>query len=97
MNKSLTRNIYFGGLVLEAIGALFTVLGLHGIGVLLAVGIPVVVVASALLIVAWMSALIKTYQLGHWVWFVCLIGFTGVALLLYVFVGPQTPVAQQRH
>jgi hypothetical protein len=29
--------------------------------------------------------------LGHWIWFVFLLLFSGIALLLYIFFGPKTP------
>lgn len=92
MSKSLTRTLYLVGLVLEAVGALFTVLGLRGTGTpFLLIGIPVVAIASILLTVVWISALVKTLQLRRWLWFVCLLVFSGLALLLYVFIGPQQP------
>ncbi len=41
--------------------------------------------------ISWVAALIKTMQSRQWGWFVCLLVFGNIALLVYIFVGPETP------
>ena len=99
MNRSLIRTLYLVGLVLEAVGAFFIVFGLQGRGPsFLWIGVPLVAIASITLLVVWISALVKTLQIRSWLWFISLLVFSGLALLLYVFIGPQQPsTAPQEH
>ena len=104
MSKSLTRTLYLiaivgfiVGIVVGGIGATQTtvdangVASLTGTGALLAlVGVALYIIAGILAFVAWIGALIKTAQLQRWGWFVCLIIFSGITMLVYIFAGPET-------
>lgn len=57
-------------------------------------GIAVSAVAGILGLIAWVGALVRTAQLGRWGWFVCLIIFSGITMLIYVFAGPTMPANQ---
>ncbi|HEY0757009.1 MAG TPA: hypothetical protein VGD98_23860 [Ktedonobacteraceae bacterium] len=46
--------------------------------------------ASLLALVAWVGALVRLAQLRRWGWFVCLLVFSGIAMPLYIFLGPTT-------
>ncbi len=45
-------------------------------------------------LLAFIFGLIKTAQLGAWVWFVLILLFTPLATLIYGIVGPDKPQAQ---
>ena len=108
MSKSLTRNLYLiailgliVGIVIATVGATQTTTAadgtptLSGTGATLAlVGLALYVIAGILAFVAWIGALIKTAQLKRWGWFVCLIVFSGITMLVYIFAGPETEPAQ---
>lgn len=103
MRKSLTRTLYLIGLLIVIIGAVINGINLVGIhvdqatkavtggnpGLLLVAGI-VLFLGSIISCVAWIGALVKMAQLGRWGWFVCLIVFSGITMLIYVFGGPET-------
>ncbi len=57
-------------------------------------GIAVAGIGGLLSLIAWIGALIRTAQLGRWGWFVCLIIFSGITMLIYIFAGPTTPANQ---
>ena len=38
----------------------------------------------------YIGALIKMAQLEQWLWFILLLVFSGVTMLVYIFVGPET-------
>jgi hypothetical protein len=57
---------------------------------LTAIGALLVTFSFLFLLIAWIGALIKTARLGRWGWFICLIIFSALALLIYVFFGPTT-------
>src|SRR5581483_8998586 len=42
-----------------------------------------------LIFIAYIGALVKTARLGHWGWFICLLLFTLVTMLIYIFAGPE--------
>lgn len=105
LSKSLTRTLYLiaiigfiVGIVVTGIGASQTTVdattgaaSLTGTGAILAlVGVALYVIAGILAFVAWIGALIKTAQLQRWGWFVCLIVFSGITMLIYIFAGPET-------
>ncbi len=105
MSKSLTRTLYLiaivgfiVGLVVAGVGASQTTVdattgatSLTGTGAILAlVGVVLYIIAGILAFVAWIGALIKTAQLQRWGWFVCLIIFSGITMLVYIFGGPET-------
>ncbi len=104
MSKSLSRNLYLiailgliVGFVLSIAAASQTTTAADGTptvtstGALLAlVGLALYAIAGILAFVAWIGALIKTAQLQRWGWFVCLIIFSGITMLIYIFAGPET-------
>ena len=57
-------------------------------------GIAVAAIGSILSLIAWIGALVRTAQLGRWGWFVCLIIFSGITMLIYIFAGPTTRAGQ---
>ena len=56
---------------------------------LFVVGIVIICLGSLAVTVAWIGALIRTAQLGEWVWFVLLLVLQGITLLVYVIAGPD--------
>jgi hypothetical protein len=110
MRKSLSRVLYLIGLVVVIVGGILEGVSLAGIhvnqttgaitgapnSVLLIVAGLLLAVGGILAFVAWIGALVKTAQLGRWGWFVCLIIFSGITMLIYIFGGPETrPVQRQ--
>jgi len=57
-------------------------------------GTAVAAIGAILSLIAWFGALIRTAQLGRWGWFVCLIIFSGITMLVYIFAGPTTRAGQ---
>jgi hypothetical protein len=108
VSKSLSRTLYLLSILGLIVGiALYIVAAnqgaldangtptLTGTGATLAlVGLVFYVVAGILATIAWIGALIKTAQLQRWGWFVCLILFSGIAMLIYIFAGPETAKGQ---
>ena len=104
MRKSLSRTLYLlailgfiVGFVLTIVGASQTTTAADGTatvsstGALIAlVALVIYAIAGILAFVAWIGALIKTAQLQRWGWFVCLIIFSGITMLIYIFAGPET-------
>ncbi|HEX6480470.1 MAG TPA: hypothetical protein VF043_16660 [Ktedonobacteraceae bacterium] len=62
---------------------------------LLAISIILYVIGGIINLVAWVGALVKTAQLGRWGWFICLLLFSGITMLIYIFAGPETPAVPQ--
>ena len=62
--------------------------------------VPVLIGTGALILgaicslIAFIGGLIKTAQIGAWVWFVLILLFTPLATLIYGIVGPDKPQAQ---
>ena len=54
----------------------------------LAIGMYVVGGITAF--VGYIGALIRMAQLEQWLWFILLLVFSGVTMLVYIFVGPET-------
>ncbi len=54
----------------------------------LAIGMYVVGGITAF--VGYLGALIKMTQLEQWLWFILLLVFSGITMLVYIFVGPET-------
>ena len=109
MRKSLSRMLYLIGLVVVIVGGILEGVSLAGMhmdqttgaitgansGLLIVAGL-LLAVGGILAFVAWIGALVKTTQLGRWGWFVCLIIFSGITMLIYIFAGPETrPVQKQ--
>lgn len=59
-----------------------------------ATGALLFLIAFLLAAVAWIGALIKTIRLGRWGWFICLLLFSGITMLIYIFAGPTTRARQ---
>lgn len=55
-----------------------------------AIGALLVALGALLFVIAWFGALIKTARLGRWGWFICLLIFSGITMLVYIFAGPTT-------
>lgn len=106
MQRSTTRNLYLIGLVLGIIGAVLyfvaaaqslsadgTVNVSSGSATLALVGVVALIVGGVFSLIAWIGALIKTAQLGQWLWFVLvlLLGGTVIMMLVYIFAGPTKP------
>lgn len=51
-------------------------------------------IASILIFIAWIGALVKTAQLGRWGWFVFLLILSHLTMLIYIFAGPTAPANQ---
>jgi MFS family permease len=108
LSKSLTRTLYLLSILGFIIGIVLTVVTagqtstaadgtptLSSTGAALGlVGIVLYIIAGILAFVAWIGALIKTAQLQRWGWFVCLIIFSGITMLIYIFAGPETAKEQ---
>lgn len=75
------------GQVPGSAGAIFAILAI--------VAVLLYIVAGILAFIAWIGALIKTAQLGEWVWFILLLilGSTVIMMLVYIFAGPTQPKA----
>src|SRR5438270_8888296 len=62
---------------------------------LLGISIFLYIIGGIINLIAWVGALVKTAQLGRWGWFICLLLFSGITMLIYIFAGPQTPAYVQ--
>lgn len=106
MQRSTTRNLYLIGLVLGIIGAVLyfvaaaqslnadgTVNVSSGSATLALVGVVALIVGGVFSLIAWIGALIKTAQLGQWLWFVLVLLLSGtvIMMLVYIFAGPTKP------
>ncbi len=103
MAKSLTRTLYLIGFGLFIVSGIL--LGVSFVGSTTAadgsatIGNPalfgiatfMMFVAGVPMLIAWVGALVKTAQLQRWGWFICLLLFSGITLLVYIFAGPETP------
>jgi hypothetical protein len=58
--------------------------------VLFWLAIGMYVVGGITAFVGYIGALIKMAQLEQWLWFILLLVFSGVTMLVYIFVGPET-------
>lgn len=100
MSKTLSRTLYMLSLLAWIIGGCLLLRGLVGGAVLpyaaypaaTTIGVLALCAGLVLACISWIGALIRTARLGSWRWFVCLLLFSGIALLLYIFIGPQAPV-----
>ncbi len=110
MSKSLCRLLYLLSLLSGIISALLLGRGYASNPVLLNhvsfahllqpapvfIGMLLALVASILLLIAWIGALIRSAQLHRWGWFICLLLFSSIALFFYVFFGPRIPPYEPR-
>lgn len=64
----------------------------QGAGAIL-IGVVIGILAGICSLIAWIGGLIKTAQIGAWVWFVLILLFTPLATLIYGFAGPETRAA----
>ena len=78
-------NVTPDGQVSGAAGGIFAILAI--------VAVVLFIVVAILAFISWVGALIKTAQLGQWLWFILLLilGGTGIMMLVYIFVGPTEP------
>lgn len=58
--------------------------------VLFWLAIAMYVVGAITSFVGYLGALIKMARLDQWIWFILLLAFSGVTMLVYIFVGPET-------
>jgi hypothetical protein len=104
VSKALSRTLYLLGLLAWLIGGLLLLRAQMGHAVLpygtisqaarsllVALGVCALLAGGALAGISWIGALIQTARLGRRGWFVCLLLFSGLALLVYIFRGPQYP------
>jgi hypothetical protein len=88
-------------LIFGLIGSTFTTTSLPSGGVvheLISFGNPALfwlaiglyVVGGITSFAGYLGALIKMAQLEQWLWFILLLVFSGITMLVYIFVGPQT-------
>ena len=111
MKKSLTRTLYLIALLLCIVGGVVYGIGIAqsfqidpatgtavatSLSPLFLVGLVVLLAGSAIALVAWIGALIKLAQSGRWGWFVCMILFSGITMLIYIFAGPEAPAVPAR-
>lgn len=103
MRKSLSRLLYLASILIALIGVLLMVRGYMHSTILpngtrhpahitsAVIGIILCSLAIVLAFAAWVGALFKTARLHRWGWFICLLIFSGITMLLYIFLGPTTP------
>lgn len=102
MSRSLSRALYLLAILAWTIGGLLLVRGPGGSAFLphgainqapaaVVLAIPALLAGGVLAGISWIGALICTARLGRWSWFICLLLFSGIALLPYIFIGPQYP------
>ena len=51
-------------------------------------GLALEAIGGILALIAWIGALINSAKANRWGWFVCLIIFSGITMLVYLFAGP---------
>lgn len=111
VSRSLSRNLYLIGLAITIVAIILLIASFAGsqtttvngytqvtsVGnpALLGVSIVLFVISGIIEVIAWIGALVKTAQLGRWGWFICLLLFSGITMLIYIFAGPQTPAYVQ--
>ena len=47
-------------------------------------------VSAIICFIGYIGALIKMARLDQWIWFILLVAFSGITMLVYIFVGPET-------
>ena len=108
MKRSLSRTLYLIALGISIVGIILLFVSLIGstpttdtssgsIGnpVLFGIALFLMFASAIPALVAWIGALVKMAQLSRWGWFVCLFFFSGIAMLIYIFAGPETPAVPQ--
>jgi hypothetical protein len=105
MRKSLSRNIYLAAIGLAIVAGILLAISIPGgtstqtatgtqvtpgNGALFGIALFLFFAAGIVGFVAWIGALIRMAQLKRWGWLICLIVFSGIAMLLYIFIGPTT-------
>jgi hypothetical protein len=107
MSRSLSRTLYLIGIGILILGGILLAIGIPGgttttdangvhvttpgNGALFGIGLTLMLLASIPMFVAWIGALVRTAQLGTWGWFVALLLVSGIAMLIYIFFGPDIP------
>ena len=108
MKRSLSRTLYLIALGISIVGIILLFVSLIGstpttdtssgsIGnpVLFGIALFLMFASAIPALIAWIGALVKMAQLSRWGWFVCLFFFSGIAMLIYIFAGPETPAVPQ--
>lgn len=102
MNKSLSRLLYLLSILCAIVGSLLLARGYMGSTMLpdgtthlahtgsAVIGIVLEFIAIVFAFIAWIGALIRMARLRRWGWFTCLIIFSSIAMLFYIFFGPKT-------
>ena len=103
MSKKTIVILYLIGLVLLIVGSVLSVAGaasavtvVNGVAQatgtantgLVLTGSALSIIGGIMAFIAWIGALINAAKASRWGWFVCLIIFSGIAMLVYLFVGP---------
>jgi len=86
MSKSLTRKMFLGAVVVEAL----TIIGIALSHNLALVASTLLLLAVTVQLVAWVGAIVKTVELKRWEWVLCLVFGGLIVMLVYVFTGPET-------
>lgn len=71
-------------------GAVTTQVISFGNPVLFWLAIGMFVVGGIIAFAGYIGALIKMALLEQWLWFILLLVFSGITMLVYIFVGPET-------
>jgi uncharacterized Tic20 family protein len=86
MSKSLTRKMFLTAVIVEALTIISMVLS-HN---LVLIASTLLLLAVTVQLIAWIGAIVKTVELKHWRWVLCLVFGGLIAMLVYVFSGPET-------
>lgn len=94
MKKSTSRNLYLIGIVIAIIGIVVAGIGSSnsntstGTSPLYTVGGIAYGIGVLIVIIGYIGTLVKTARLARWGWFICLLLFSGITMLIYIFAGP---------
>src|ERR1700730_6801009 len=107
MRKSRSRTLYLIGLLLAIVGNFLRLVDLshhtNPANGFVTGSTPAVSLISGLLlsigfllgVVAWIGALVRTARLHYWGWFIFLLLLSGLAMLVYIFAGPETQIVPE--
>jgi hypothetical protein len=82
IGSTTTTSVVYGAVTTQVIS--------FGNPVLFWLAIGMYVVGGITAFVGYIGALVKMAQLEQWLWFILLLVFSGVTMLVYIFVGPET-------
>jgi hypothetical protein len=71
-------------------GAVTTIVTSFGNPALFWLAIAMYIAGGITGLVGYIGALVKMAQLEQWIWFILLLGLSGITMLVYIFVGPET-------